>query len=86
MSFFETPGRLAREGLSSLVVGRVPSSAEIFGCSFDVQRRPVSLWLFSRNLRSETEIFGSFDRARLLRVIDDNIGSIEAAFNEEICA
>lgn len=43
MTFFETPGRLAREGLSLLVVGRV---AEIFGCSFDVQRRPVSLWLF----------------------------------------
>lgn len=84
MSFCETPGRLAREGLSSLVVGCVASSAEIFGCSFDVQ--PVSLWLFSRNLRSETEIFGSFNRVRLLRVIDDNIGSIEAAFNEEICA
>lgn len=83
MTFFETPGRLAREGLSLLVVGRV---AEIFGCSFDVQRRPVSLWLFSRNLRSETEIFGSFNRVRLLRVIDDNIGSIEATFNEEICA
>lgn len=80
MTFFETPGRLAREGLS-LLVGRV---AEIFGCSFNVQRRPVSLWLFSRNLRSETEIFGSFNR--LLRVIDDNIGSIEATFNEEICA